>query len=54
MKDFPRGSQARQVAIKKEIDPDIVCGSTIIAVNGKKYDRTERMELIEALREPER
>ena len=54
VKDFPRGSQARQVANKKGVDPESLAGSSIVAVNGKYYDRTERKELIQALREPER
>lgn len=54
VKDFPRGSQARQVANKYGIDPDGLCGATIKAVNGSNFDHTERAELIQALREPER
>jgi hypothetical protein len=32
--DFPRGSQARKVAVDKELDPINFKGATIISVNG--------------------
>ena len=54
MKDFPRGSQARQVAVKRGIDPDAIAGATIIAVNGREYDPTQRVDLVFALKEPAR
>jgi len=50
--DFPRGSQARAVCTEKEIDPEVFNGSTIVAVNGTKYDYQE--DLFEALKSSSR
>jgi hypothetical protein len=52
--DFPRGSQARKVAIDKEMDPDVFKGATIAAVNGSSSDNKDRMDLLLALRDPSR
>lgn len=50
--DFPRGSQARDVALHKKVDPEVFNGATIIAVNGRRYDTQD--ELVDALRDPGR
>ena len=50
--DFPRGSQARAVCSEKETDPDVFKGSTIVAVNGSRYDFQE--DLFDALKNPSR
>ena len=50
--DFPRGSQARTVCAEKEMEPDIFKGSTIVAVNGSRYEFQE--DLFEALKNPAR
>lgn len=50
--DFPRGSQARLVAEKRNFDPDIFKGATLVAVNGTFFEDQE--ELFEALRDPAR
>ena len=52
--DFPRGTQARQVAQSKQLDPDMFKGSTIVAVNGRKYGPDNQPELFSALRDPSR
>ena len=48
--DFPRGSQARKVAVDKEFDPDEFKGATIVAVNGSRVDNKDRVDLLLALR----
>mmetsp|Transcript_9313 Transcript_9313/g.25755 ORF Transcript_9313/g.25755 Transcript_9313/m.25755 type:complete len:1397 (-) Transcript_9313:48-4238(-) len=50
--DFPRGSQARVVSEKRQLDPDLFKGATIIAVNGTSYE--EQDELFDALKDPGR
>jgi hypothetical protein len=50
--DFPRGSQARGVCEKRNIDPDVFKGSTIVAVNGVRYQNDD--DLFEALKDPTR
>ena len=35
--EFPRGSQARKVAQEKNLDPDMLKGATIIAVDGHRF-----------------
>lgn len=50
--DFPRGSQARLVCERRNYDPDMFEGATIVGVNGTEYDDSE--ELFEALRDPAR
>lgn len=50
--DFPRGSQARTVCETKNLDPEGFKGSTIVAVNGIRYQNDD--ELFEALRDPGR
>ncbi|KAG7373046.1 hypothetical protein IV203_033770 [Nitzschia inconspicua] len=50
--DFPRGSQARTVCEKRNLDPESFKGATITAVNGIKYATED--ELFEALRDPGR
>lgn len=50
--DFPRGSQARTVCEKRNLDPDAFKGATIIAVNGIKYVTED--DLFDALRDPGR
>lgn len=50
--DFPRGSQARLVAEKRNLNPDIFKGSTIVAVNGTAFE--DQDELFEALKDPSR
>lgn len=52
--DFPRGSQARKVAIDKELDPEIFKGATIAAVNGSNCAKKDRVDLLLALRDPSR
>eukprot|EP00559_Dactyliosolen_fragilissimus_P006691 CAMPEP_0184869238 /NCGR_PEP_ID=MMETSP0580-20130426/33464_1 /TAXON_ID=1118495 /ORGANISM="Dactyliosolen fragilissimus" /LENGTH=1429 /DNA_ID=CAMNT_0027370603 /DNA_START=37 /DNA_END=4323 /DNA_ORIENTATION=+ len=52
--DFPRGSQARKIAIEKNLDPAVFIGATLIAVNGTYYDINEQNELFEELKDPER
>jgi len=47
--DFPRGSQARLVCVKRGLDPEIFKGSRIVAVNGTTYD--DQDELFDALRD---
>lgn len=50
--DFPRGSQARTVCEKRNLDPELFKGATIIAVNGIKYVTED--DLFDALRDPGR
>lgn len=50
--DFPRGSQARSVCEKRNIDPEVFKGSTIVAVNGVRYQNDD--DLFEALKDPSR
>lgn len=50
--DFPRGSQARTVCEKRNLDPEGFKGATIIAVNGIRHLNDE--DLFEALRDPSR
>ena len=52
--DFPRGSQARSVVDKIQLNADAFKGSTITAVNGNRYDADSQEELIDALRDPGR
>jgi len=52
--DFPRGTQARQVAQSKQLDPDIFKGSTIVGVNGRKYGIDDQPILFAALKDPAR
>ena len=51
--DFPRGSQARAVCEKRNINPDVFKGSRIVAVNGS-YHGGDLDELFAALKEPGR
>jgi hypothetical protein len=48
--DFPRGSQARIVCEKRQLNPDVFKGARVVAVNGFEYDDQE--ELFNALKEP--
>lgn len=50
--DFPRGSQARLVAEKRGLDPDMFKGATVVAVNGTFFD--EQDDLFDALKDPAR
>lgn len=50
--DFPRGSQARVVCEKRQFDPDLFKGATIVAVNGTTFD--DQDELVDALTDPGR
>lgn len=50
--DFPRGSQARTVCEKRNLDPAGFQGATIVAVNGIRY--TNEDDLFDALRDPNR
>ena len=50
--DFPRGSQARTVCEKRNLDPEAFEGATIVAVNGRKHQSDD--DLFEALRDPGR
>jgi len=50
--DFPRGSQARSVCEKRNLDPELFKGSTIVAVNGIRYQNDD--DLFEALKDPSR
>jgi hypothetical protein len=50
--DFPRGSQARIVCEKRQLNPDVFKGSRVVTVNGSEYEDQE--ELFDALREPSR
>ena len=50
--DFPRGSQARTVCEKRNMDPEIFKGATVVAVNGIRYQNED--DLFEALRDPSR
>lgn len=52
--DFPRGSQARKVAVDKELDPINFKGATIISVNGSNCSNKERVDILLALRDPSR
>ena len=52
--DFPRGSQARKVAVDKELDPDDFKGATITSVNGSNCSNKERVDILLALRDPSR
>jgi len=52
--DFPRGSQARKVAIDRDLDPDDFKGATIAAVNGTSCANKERVDILLALRDPSR
>mmetsp|Transcript_32274 Transcript_32274/g.37632 ORF Transcript_32274/g.37632 Transcript_32274/m.37632 type:complete len:1352 (+) Transcript_32274:164-4219(+) len=54
VQNFARGSQARQVAVSKGFDPNIFIGSIITAVNGTYFDKTERVDLILALKDSSR
>ena len=50
--DFPRGSQARGVCERRQLDPDQFKGARIVAVNGSEYENQE--ELFDALKDPSR
>jgi hypothetical protein len=50
--DFPRGSQARSVAERRGLDPELFKGASILAVNGFEY--TDQEELFDALKDPSR
>ena len=50
--DFPRGSQARAVCEKRNLNPEIFEGATIVSVNGTEHEDSE--DLFEALRDPGR
>ena len=50
--DFPRGSQARLVAEKRNLNPEIFKGATLVAVNGTFFE--EQDDLFEALKDPAR
>ncbi|KAL3944701.1 MAG: hypothetical protein SGBAC_001216 [Bacillariaceae sp.] len=50
--DFPRGSQARSVCDQRNLDPGLFKGSTIVAVNGIRYQNDD--DLFEALKDPSR
>ena len=50
--DFPRGSQARTVCEKRNLDPEAFKGATVCAVNGIRYQNDD--DLFEALRDPSR
>jgi hypothetical protein len=50
--DFPRGSQARSVCEKRNIDPALFKGSTVVAVNGVRHQDDD--DLFEALKDPAR
>jgi len=52
--DFPRGSQARNIAVAKDLDPDDFKGATIMAVSGVRFGRNSQEELFEALKDPGR
>lgn len=52
--DFPRGSQARSVVDKIQLNADAFKGATITAVNGNRYDSDSQEELIDALKDPGR
>jgi hypothetical protein len=50
--DFPRGSQARTVCEKRNLDPGGFKGATIVAVNGVRHQNDD--DLFDALRDPSR
>lgn len=50
--DFPRGSQARAVCEKRNLDPALFEGATVVAVNGTEFETAS--DTFEALREPGR
>jgi hypothetical protein len=50
--DFPRGSQARSVCEKRNLNPEGLKGAAIVAVNGIRYASDD--DLFDALREPGR
>jgi hypothetical protein len=51
--DFPHGGpQARTVCEKRNLDPGVFKGATVIAVNGMRYQNDD--DLFEALRDPSR
>jgi hypothetical protein len=50
--DFPRGSQARTVCEKKNLDSEVFKGAAIVAVNGIRYQNDD--DLFDALRDPSR
>jgi hypothetical protein len=50
--DFPRGSQARVVCEKRQLDPDLFKGAMIVAVNGTSFEDQEG--LVDALTDPGR
>lgn len=52
--DFPRGSQARKVALDRDLDPEAFKGATIAAVNGSSCVNKERVDILLALRDPSR
>lgn len=52
--DFPRGSQARKVAVDRDLDPEDFKGATIAAVNGTSCANKERVDILLALRDPSR
>ncbi|KAL3801633.1 hypothetical protein HJC23_013138 [Cyclotella cryptica] len=52
--DLPRGTQARQVAQRAQLDPEIFKGSTIVSVNGRRYGPDSQVELFAALKDPAR
>ena len=43
--EFPRGSQARAVALKYELDPDIFKGATLTTVNGSRYNKANQVNI---------
>lgn len=50
--DFPRGSQARAVCEKRNLDPALFQGATVVAVNGTEFETAS--DTFDALREPGR
>ena len=50
--DFPRGSQARAVCEKRNLDPALFEGATVVAVNGTEFETAS--DTFDALREPGR
>lgn len=56
--DFPRGSQARKVCIDRQLDPDSFKDSTVVAINGYRFERKDeaqnRLDMMLALRDQSR
>ena len=52
--DLPKESQARKIAIERDLDPEIFKGATVMSINGTRYDANSQEELIDALRNPSR